>query len=360
MSAEPPIQLKDVSYVYGKDELEKQTLFDISLTVEPGEIVILTGPSGSGKTTLLTLIGALRAAQHGSVMVLGGELKGASQRQLTRARRNVGYIFQSHNLLSSLSVRQNVQMALNLGAPLKRSADRIVSILDRVGLGEQIDAYPGQLSGGQKQRAGIARALVNRPRVVLADEPTASLDKHAGRSVVELIQDLAREEGTAVVLVTHDNRILDIADRILYLEDGRLRPTGEAVVERTSQLLHLLEKHSPSTAGYLAAFAFALARVVYADNLVVESEREEARRILSETASLSSGEIEFILEMALIQGRSHRRDSALPEASDATELLSSDRRQHFLDSLYAIADADGSLNEQEAEEIRVIATEFGL
>lgn len=356
-----PIFLENVSYSYGRGSLKKQILFDIDVQVQPGEIVILTGPSGSGKTTLLTLMGALRSAQEGSVRVLNQELRKASQRQLIKARRRIGYIFQSHNLLKSLTVSQNVQMARRL-APKdsKRGHASIEAILERVGLGEHISSYPSALSGGQKQRAGIARALVNHPEIVLADEPTASLDKQSGRDVVELIQDLAREDGTAVVLVTHDNRILDIADRILHLEDGHLRPTKDAVVESTSRMLNLLEKHSPDTASYLAAFAFALARVAYADNVVVDSEREAVRRILAETAKLSEGEIEFILEMSLMQGKSKVREAATPNAQDASGMLTAQRKMHFRDSLYAIAEADGELTDDEIAEINIIAAEFGL
>ena len=354
-----PIHLENVSYAFGRGNLRKQILFNIDAEVQQGEIVILTGPSGSGKTTLLTLIGALRSAQEGSVRVLDHELNKASQRQLMRARRNIGYIFQSHNLLKSLTVSQNVQMSLRLGNG-RASLEDIDTILERVGLGKHRNDFPAALSGGQKQRAGIARALVNRPEVVLADEPTASLDKQSGRDVVELIQSLAREEGTAVVLVTHDNRILDIADRIVHLEDGYLKSTKEAVVEGTSRMLNLLEKHSPDTAGYLAAFAFALARVAYADDVVVDSERAEVRRILGETANLSTAEIDFIMEMSLMQGRTQTHHNAEPDADDAAPLLDGDRRQHFVDSLHAIAQADGVVTPEETAEINRIASEFGL
>lgn len=359
-----PIQLEDVSYSYGRGRLKKQILFDVSASVQPGEIVILTGPSGSGKTTLLTLIGALRSAQEGSVRVLGKELKKARQRQLTRTRRKIGYIFQSHNLLKSLTVSQNVGMALRLDTrkgEQKGSKKDVQAILERVGLADFVDKRPGALSGGQKQRAGIARALVNHPEIVLADEPTASLDKQSGRDVVELIQELAREDGTAVVLVTHDNRILDIADRILHLEDGRLKSTKEAVVASTSRMLNILEKHSPNTTGYLAAFSFALARVAYADRVVVDSEREAVRRILGETATLSEAEVDFIMEMSLIQGRTQTRDTPPhPEATDAVPMLDEEHRRHFVDSLRAVAAADGEITDEEEAEINRIASEYGL
>ena len=189
MEAGARIALEAVSHAYGRGALRKQVLFDVGTQIDGGEIVILTGPSGSGKTTLLTLIGALRSAQQGSVKVLGQELVRAGEKALIKVRRQIGYIFQSHNLLNSLTVHQNVQMALQLAGIRGRDAgDRITAVLQRVGLAEHQDKYPHELSGGQKQRAGIARALVNRPQIVLADEPTASLDKKAGRDVVELIE----------------------------------------------------------------------------------------------------------------------------------------------------------------------------
>jgi putative ABC transport system ATP-binding protein len=335
MAATTPIVLEDVSYAYGKGALEKQILFDIGTRIEGGEIVILTGPSGSGKTTLLTLIGALRSAQKGSVKVLGQELLKASERALIKVRTQIGYIFQSHNLLDSLTIHQNVQ---------------------RVGLAEHEHKFPGELSGGQKQRAGIARALVNRPQIVLADEPTASLDKQSGRDVVDLIQDLAREDGSAVILVTHDNRILDVADRILHLEDGRMKSLTEVVSEGTSRMLNLLEKHDPHSANYLATFSFALARVAYADSKVTDSERDEMRRILHEVAKLEPAEVDFIMELSMMQ----KRARAGMDNRMVNPALDKDRAQHFLNSLYAIAQADGITSSEEIVEIETIAAEFGL
>jgi putative ABC transport system ATP-binding protein len=357
MAATTPIVLEDVSYAYGKGALEKQILFDIGTQIEGGEIVILTGPSGSGKTTLLTLIGALRSAQKGSVKVLGQELLKASEKALIKVRRQIGYIFQSHNLLDSLTIHQNVQMALQLGGV--RGADarqRIAEVLQRVGLAEHEHKFPGELSGGQKQRAGIARALVNRPQIVLADEPTASLDKQSGRDVVDLIQDLAREDGSAVILVTHDNRILDVADRILHLEDGRMKSLTEVVSEGTSRMLNLLEKHDPHSANYLATFSFALARVAYADSKVSDSERDEMRRILHEVAKLEPAEVEFIMELSMMQ----KRARAGLDNRMVNPALDKDRAEHFLNSLYAIAQADGITSSEEIVEIEAIAAEFGL
>jgi len=357
VAGEAPIALQDVSYTYGKGVRQKQILFDISTSVQAGEIIILTGPSGSGKTTLLTLMGALRSAQQGSVKVLGQELKNAREKTQLQVRRQIGYIFQAHNLLDSLTISQNVRMALQLGRTKRsESKQRITEVLERVGLGAHIDKYPGELSGGQKQRAGIARALVNRPRVILADEPTASLDKQSGRDVVELIQELAREDGAAVVLVTHDNRILDVADRILHLEDGRMRSLTEAVSEGTSRMLNLLEKHDPNAASYLATFAFALARVAYADNEVSEEERAEMRRILHDVAHLQDGEVDFIMDISMMQ----KRAQAEMSGQNLKGGLDIDRKQLLIDSLYAIAQADGHVGDEELVEIRAISAEFGL
>jgi putative ABC transport system ATP-binding protein len=204
--------------------LRKQILFEVTASIEPGEVVIMTGPSGSGKTTLLTLIGALRSTQEGSMRVLGQELRDAPESKLVELRRNIGYIFQAHNLLNSLTARQNVQMSIELHSniPKVKAHSMAESMLAAVGLGEWINQYPSELSGGQKQRVAIARALVCNPKIVLADEPTAALDKKSGRDVVEIMQNLAKQQGAAILLVTHDNRILDIADRIINMEDGRL------------------------------------------------------------------------------------------------------------------------------------------
>jgi putative ABC transport system ATP-binding protein len=169
-------------------------------------------------------MGGLRSAQEGSLKILDREMKGASKRDLMQIRQQIGYIFQAHNLLTFLTAQQNVRMSLELhGQYLDQDMDIMAAeILDTVGLGSRIDYYPDQLSGGQKQRVAIARALVSRPKIVLADEPTAALDKKSGRDVVELMEKLAKEQGCTILLVTHDSRILDLADHIVYMEDGYL------------------------------------------------------------------------------------------------------------------------------------------
>ncbi|MEB3359663.1 MAG: DevA family ABC transporter ATP-binding protein [Synechococcales bacterium] len=220
----PTVAIQNLCHTFGKGALRRQVLFDINLNLYPGEVVILEGPSGSGKTTLLTLIGALRSVQQGSLKILAQELNGARKQQLIRIRNKIGFIFQSHNLLECLMAWENVSTSLKLHPQIPRAEyrQRAVEILTSVGLGEHVDYYPQKLSGGQKQRVAIARALVSQPKLVLADEPTSALDSKTGRDVVEIMQRLAREEGCAVLLVTHDSRILDVADRIVHMEDGRL------------------------------------------------------------------------------------------------------------------------------------------
>ncbi|RVT96375.1 ATP-binding cassette domain-containing protein [Rhodovarius crocodyli] len=225
-----PLELSNITFSYGDGELRRAVLKDVSLSVAPGEIVILTGPSGSGKTTLLTLIGALRGMQEGSCLVLGQEMRGASEAARVALRRRIGFIFQNHNLLGFLSARQNVAMSLELHGGMN-DADRLKragEMLAAVGLAEHADKRPAQLSGGQRQRVAVARALVAEPGLVLADEPTAALDRASGQEVVRLLSDLARRRGTPILLVTHDPRILDIADRIVAMEDGRIIDTSAA------------------------------------------------------------------------------------------------------------------------------------
>lgn len=222
--SEPVISMHKLDHYFGQGQLKKQVLFDITLEINAGEIVLMTGPSGSGKTTLLTLIGALRSGQSGSLKILGQEMCNASSDKLVNTRRKIGYIFQAHNLHRSLTALQNVQMGLEVHGNLSRAqmCDRSTAMLQLVGLGQRINYYPDDLSGGQKQRVAIARALVSQPQIVLADEPTAALDSKSGREVVNLMQKLAKEQGCTILLVTHDNRILDIADRIVHMEDGKL------------------------------------------------------------------------------------------------------------------------------------------
>src|SRR5579871_693269 len=239
---EPVVAIRNVNYWYGEGTLRRQVLFDVSTDIMPGEIVLLTGPSGSGKTTLLTLAGALRAVEEGSVRIFGIELRGALPKRLLSVRARIGFVFQAHNLLEALTARQNVQMALGLqpDLPVPEAEKRSIKALDAVGLADHVHKLPGQLSGGQKQRVAIARAIVRNPGIILADEPTASLDRKSGREVVELLKNLAKHQGKSILLVTHDNRILDLADRILVLEDGRMESLAATAATSTGSLMHAL------------------------------------------------------------------------------------------------------------------------
>ena len=292
-----PIALQNVDHYFGDGELRKQILFDVNIEVPPGQIVILTGPSGSGKTTVLTLIGALRSAQAGSVKVLGRELKGASTRELVEVRKNIGYIFQLHNLLDCLTASQNVEMALQLQGQSSQQEMRRKSseILEKVGLGDHADHYPEHLSGGQKQRVAIARALASDPKIILADEPTASLDKASGRDAVNLMQRLAKEHGVTVILVTHDNRILDIADRILHLEDGRLQSFSEAVLSNTQHMMGMLAEMNRK--GELARRISEMADDQFAQ--LLGQVTGEAQQFLHVTEVASNDAFESMLEQSL-------------------------------------------------------------
>jgi putative ABC transport system ATP-binding protein len=297
MHAEPPIVGATISHFYGSGELRKQILCEVDVSVRAGEIVIVTGPSGSGKSTLLTLIGALRSAQHGSLRVLGKELRDASSRTLESVRKQIGYIFQHHNLIDALSAAQNVEMALYLHPWKSRAAvrEQAAEMLAAVGLGERIHHHPSQLSGGQRQRVAIARALVSRPRIILADEPTASLDKQSGRDVVDRMQMLAREQGVTVLMVTHDNRVLDIADRIIHLEDGRLSSFTDAVIANARHMMDLLaESHRkgelPRRVAEMSADEFRAG---------LEELTTEARRFLEATELASDEAFRGMLDQAL-------------------------------------------------------------
>jgi len=240
-----PISVQGLNHSFGTESLRKQILFDITTDIPEGEIVIVTGPSGSGKTTLLTLVGALRSAQQGSVRVLGEELCDAKPAILEKTRKKIGFIFQQHNLLDALTATQNVELGARVTGKFKRSElrQRARDMLEAVGLGDRLDYHPDQLSGGQKQRVAIARALVGEPDMLLADEPTASLDKQSGREVVDRMKYLAKEHSTTILLVTHDNRILDIADRIVHLEDGRLSTFTDSVIANTQHMMKMLAEN---------------------------------------------------------------------------------------------------------------------
>jgi putative ABC transport system ATP-binding protein len=293
-----PVTVRGLNHAYGKGKLRKQILFDIDTEIPEGEIVIVTGPSGSGKTTLLTLVGALRAAQEGSVRVLGEELRGARAGTLERVRRQIGFIFQQHNLLGALSAEQNVELGLRAsgrhgGERARRRRAR--EMLDAVGLGDRLGYKPEALSGGQRQRVAIARALVGRPAMLLADEPTASLDRDSGREVVERMKQLAQEEGTTILLVTHDNRILDIADRIVHLEDGRLSTFTESVIANSQRMMGMLADNRSKQSLHETVDNLDEAGFVQ----LLENITREARRFIDMTAMASDAAFSSMLQQGL-------------------------------------------------------------
>jgi putative ABC transport system ATP-binding protein len=229
MAAPSAITISNLNHWYGEGNGRRQVLESISLDIRPGEVIFLMGPSGCGKTTVLTLVGGLRSIQEGSVIVCGQELRGAKQKQLLQNRRNIGFVFQHHNLHRSLSVIDNVFMGLEATGQSSdpRAFDRCKLILERVGLSDHLAKRQDQISGGQKQRVAIARALVSNPKVLLADEPTAALDSQTGQETVGLMHALAKDSGASVLIVTHDERILKFADRIIRMEDGRIVPGAQ-------------------------------------------------------------------------------------------------------------------------------------
>jgi len=221
---EPIIRVRHLNHSFGEGENLTRILDDINLEIFPGEIVIMTGPSGSGKTTLLTLLGALRTVQEGSMEIMSRQISSLSAEQLVDVRRNIGFIFQAHNLFKSLTAVQNVRMALELKHNNHAYIqERAVECLTMLGLEHRLNHKPEQMSGGQKQRVAVARAIANKPRLILADEPTAALDEQMSRIVVNILRSMADRERTTCLVVTHDNRIIDVADRLVNMVDGRIK-----------------------------------------------------------------------------------------------------------------------------------------
>lgn len=218
------IRAKELSKVYREGATELHALRDVDLEIQSGELTLLMGPSGSGKTTLLSILGCILRASGGTLELLGEMVSALPERELPRIRRDaIGFVFQGFNLFPTLTAGENVELALDVrGVRGKPARSRAEELLAEVRLAEKMRAFPADLSGGQKQRVAIARALAGDPRILLADEPTAALDWTSGRAVIELLHRLAREKGRAVVMVTHDPRVLSFGDRIVHLEDGRI------------------------------------------------------------------------------------------------------------------------------------------
>jgi len=219
------ISVRDLSKTYSEGAASVRALSDVTLDIQAGEVTLFMGPSGSGKTTLISIMGCILRPTSGSVRIRGREVTGLSERDLPRLRlENFGFIFQGFNLFPTLTAGENVEVALDLkGIRGKAARQRAAALLEQVGLGDKFESFPADLSGGEKQRVAISRALASEPAIVFADEPTAALDSTTGRGVIAMLRALARDEGRAVVIVTHDNRILPFADRIVHIEDGTIK-----------------------------------------------------------------------------------------------------------------------------------------
>jgi putative ABC transport system ATP-binding protein len=223
------IRTRAIAKSFGAGALAQKVLKGIDLEVKKGEFLMLCGPSGSGKTTLLSLLGCVLRPSSGDLSLFGEDIARAPESAMPDLRlRYIGFVFQAHNLLASLSALENVAFQLELRGCSRRSAlAEAKSLLERVGLGNRLDHKPKQLSGGQRQRVAIARAIAGSPPLILADEPTASLDAESGLAVTTMLRDLARERGHTVVVVTHDNRVFHLADRIVHIEDGTVNRIQE-------------------------------------------------------------------------------------------------------------------------------------
>jgi putative ABC transport system ATP-binding protein len=236
----PLITVRDVTKTYVEGDVNVSALRGVDLDVHAGEMVVLAGPSGSGKTTLLSIMGCILKPTSGSIQISGREVAGLPESQLPNIRlAHIGFVFQGFNLFPALKAGENVELMLALkGVGAKQARERAHELLERVGLADKFNTYPANLSGGQKQRVAVARAIAGDPKIILADEPTAALDSHSGRTVIEMMRDLAHERGRAVVIVTHDPRVLALADRTVRIEDGLIAdpmPQTAVPVEPLSQ-----------------------------------------------------------------------------------------------------------------------------
>jgi putative ABC transport system ATP-binding protein len=220
------IAARGVGMVFQSGQQWYQALKGINLEIQQGQIQLLMGPSGSGKTTLLSILAGMLTPSAGRVFLLGQEITKMSRAQLAQFRlKNIGFIFQGFNLFPALTAAENIELALEIkGIRGRKARQQAQMLLEQVGLADKAKLHPRDLSGGQKQRVAIARALAGNPQLIMADEPTAALDSHSGHAVIELLRRLAKEGGCTVLMVTHDPRIVDVADRVLYLEDGEIQP----------------------------------------------------------------------------------------------------------------------------------------
>jgi len=337
-SAPPPaVSVERLDHHYGEGAARNQVLFDNCITIPPGQLVVMTGPSGAGKTTLLTLIGALRSLQEGRIVVLGRDLSRLAPRDLVAVRREIGFIFQMHNLFDALTTFENVKMAMQLGHdPFEAGRGHCIELLEQLGLGHRIDYKPRLLSGGERQRVAIARALVNRPRLVLADEPTAALDKDATRIVIDLLKQSTVEYDAAVIMVTHDFRVIECADRLVHMVDGRI--VSDVVLHdalRICEFLRAVDLFRALTPVQLTAVAEKMTKRHFApgETIIREGESGEEFFLISdgevdvvradhEVARLRRGE--FFGEVALISGEPRNATIVATEPLDTFVLGKSD------------------------------------
>lgn len=222
---QPAVSVRNLEKTYESGVAAFRALDGVDLDLNPGEVTLMMGPSGSGKTTLVSILGCILRPSGGTVRILDRDVSGLKEADLPQVRLNhIGFVFQGFNLFPTLTAGENVEVTLDLkGIRGAKARKRASELMEQVGLADKYKSFPADLSGGQKQRVAIARALAGDPEIVLADEPTAALDSHSGRVVMEMLRDLARTRGRTVAMVTHDNRALEFADRIVHIEDGRIR-----------------------------------------------------------------------------------------------------------------------------------------
>jgi putative ABC transport system ATP-binding protein len=350
---EPVVRVEGLNHYYGEGEARNQVLFNNHIEIPSGQLIVMTGPSGAGKTTLLGLIGALRSVHEGRVKVLGRDLSRLGAGDLVQVRRDIGFIFQMHNLFEALSAYENVKMAAQLGdAPTTELWRRGTGILQRLGLGHRIGYKPRFLSGGERQRVAVGRALVNRPRLILADEPTAALDRDATMNVIKLLKQTTVEDGAAVLMVTHDHRVIDSADRLVHMVDGRIM--SDVVLHdalRICEFLRPIELFKTLTPRQLTDVAEKMSKRHYAagetiirmgdpgeEFFLVSDGEVEVSRADREVARLGPGN--FFGEVALISGEPRNATVVAQKAVDTYVLGKTDfeaalaASQSFRDQLY--------------------------